>query len=168
MNIFNDLKRYDPHQEYLRKEGITEEEYQRRKKQREAELHQKELETLGLTEEQYQKRKRQLEKSKKWLNYIGCFTFFFVAVGAFVLLGLFIETEIGKSIITTIGGIWIAGLALFILCMIFVAGFETAKTITDSTAGQILIAIIITVAVIALIMLFKDGWVNDAHRPDRF
>lgn len=168
MNVFNDLKRYDPHQDYLRKEGITEEEYQRRKKQREAETHQKVLETLGLTEEQYQKRKRKLEKREKWLNYLGCFTFFFVAVGVFVLFGLFIETEIGNSIITTIGGVRIAGLALFILCIIFTAGFETAKTITDSTAGQILIAIIITVAVVALIMLFKGGWINDAHRPDRF
>lgn len=168
MNIFNDLKRYDPHQVYLRKEGITEEEYQRRKKQRESELHLKELETLGLTEEQYQKRKRRLEKRKKWLNSLGCFTFFFVAIGAFILFGLFTETEIGKSIITAIGGIWIVGMALFILCVIFVAGFETAKSITDSMAGKILIAILITIAVIALIMLFKVGWVNDAHRPDRF
>ncbi len=102
MNIVNNIKRPEDfaaerkaaHEAYLKRRGITEEEYQREEKERERKENEENrrlflnhLIDIGMTEEEYNKKQKKEERKKKLINklkFLGSLALIYALVIIFI------------------------------------------------------------------------------------
>lgn len=185
MNIFETLKeqqrQYDlkikamrqkeaeEHNEYLRQHGLTEEDYQQQQEEERQQRHQQELDELGITEKQYQ-RKLKWREYKEKLS-LALQVILAVALVATIIIAMFADW--GETVFTIIGGVIFGGIFLFIGCAIYYIIVERLiERLKMSKILRIILGVIITILILVILVyilhFFEPGFIDDAHRPDRF
>lgn len=171
-----------------KKMGISLEEYREIKRKEADEnrrkAHEEYLKKKGITEEQFQKRKRRKEKweNSHWPTVLGCLMAILLVVGGFALfygIGSLVEnSDFLKTGVLIIAGIWIFGLFIIYICspiFLIIRGMIDNKK--SKSLIKTIIAIILTAVIIAGVV-YTCGSYNkysderyEPHikmRPDRF
>ena len=184
MNIFNNLKIYDKdkaHQEYLQKNGISENEYLQRLEQERKDAHQKELHALCLTEEEFQRREKKVERNRLIKESIDKYGTIVALLGGIILFifGIVSEDfrETIKPIIHTIGGIWLIFIFIIICTPVYLIVYSLVKQSKWNKFVKVLVTLILTLIVLTIIGVllhtccFGDGSDYYEHgklRPEKF
>ncbi len=151
MHVFDNLKQYDKRYQNRVPTSISNE-------VKEEQLTPAEVELLN-------KRVKTEQRKEKWhniLNGLGVLSFFVFLIG--VVIAIYNSNEL-QYIIAGVVGIVVLG--IIFLCAYFLFEDKERKTHIN-----VIRAILIGIAIIALIIIIgsviPDGFINDAHRPDKF
>lgn len=151
MHVFDNLKQYDKRYQNRVPTSISNE-------VKEEQLTPAEVELLN-------KRVKTEQRKEKWhniLNGLGVLSFFVLLIG--VVIAIYNSNAL-QYIIAGVVGIVVLG--IIFLCAYFLFEDKERKTHIN-----VIRAILIGIAIIALIIIIgsviPDGFINDAHRPDKF
>lgn len=151
MHVFDNLKQYDKRYQNRVPTSISNE-------VKEEQLTPAEVELLN-------KRVKTEQRKEKWhniLNGLGVLSFFVFLIG--VVIAIY-NSNAFQYIIAGVVGIVVLG--IIFLCAYFLFEDKERKTHIN-----VIRAILIGIAIIALIIIIgsviPDGFINDAHRPDKF
>lgn len=151
MHVFDNLKQYDKRYQNRVPTSISNE-------VKEEQLTPAEVELLN-------KRVKTEQRKEKWhniLNGLGVRSFFVFLIG--VVIAIY-NSNAFQYIIAGVVGIVVLG--IIFLCAYFLFEDKERKTHIN-----VIRAILIGIAIIALIIIIgsviPDGFINDAHRPDKF
>ncbi len=151
MHIFDNLKQYDKRYQNRVPTSIPNEE-------KEEQLTPAEVELLNKCVKTEQRK----EKWHNILNGLGVLSFFVFLIG--VVIAIYNSNAL-QYIIAGVVGIVVLG--FIFLCAYFLFEDKERKTHIN-----VIRAILIGIAIIALIIIIgsviPDGFINDAHRPDKF
>lgn len=151
MHVFDNLKQHDKRYQNRVPTSISNE-------VKEEQLTPAEVELLN-------KRVKTEQRKEKWhniLNGLGVLSFFVFLIG--VVIAIY-NSNAFQYIIAGVVGIVVLG--IIFLCAYFLFEDKERKTHIN-----VIRAILIGIAIIALIIIIgsviPDGFINDAHRPDKF